>query len=265
MKYISSICAAATLVAAFSFSCSDDSTDSISDEELRQRVIEYLEPQPKTSIRLEVDHVAGLAPNQDVIDGLTARLGFLAKPITVDLQASLSSSDDGGWSFAELEALEAKSYNGPSQANEAVIHVMFVDGHYAQSATSNDVLGVAWANRTVVLFADTLKNTCTPDSSDDLKRRGLVEKACNATVIGTWLHELGHVIGLVNDGLDMVENHEDPDHPKHDADPSSIMYWQFDVAGIFDQVKGKVLADEDPVPSFSAACLADIEVVQSNP
>ncbi len=264
MKYNSIIFAAATFVAAFSFSCTDDSADSLSDAELRQRVAEYLEQEPKTSIRLEVDHVPGLAPNQDVIDGLTSRLGFLEKPVRVELQASLSSSNDGGWSFAELEAVAAKSYNGPKQSDEAVIHVMFVDGHYAQSATSTNVLGLAWDNRHIVLFADTLKTTCTPDSNDELKRRGLVEKACNATVIGTWLHELGHVIGLVNDGLDMVDNHEDPDHPRHDADPNSIMYWQFDVAGIFDLVKGKILADEDPVPSFSPACLADINAIQSN-
>lgn len=248
----------------FLFSCSDDAVETgPTDQELRDRVAGYLKPLPLTSIRLEVDQVAGKGPNQDVIDLVTSHLGYFDKPVSVDLDGTLAASGDGAWTFAELQALATASYGGPKTDDEAVLHVMFVDGRYAEHEDSAEVLGVAWENRHVVLFADTLQDACTPDNNDELKRRGLVIRACNATVAGTWLHEIGHVIGLVNNGLDMVTPHNDPNHPTHDADPDSLMYWQFDVAGTFDLVRGKILADEDPIPPLSAACLADIDAIQT--
>jgi hypothetical protein len=39
------------------------------------------------------------------------------------------------------------------------------------------------------------------------------------------VHELGHALGLVHNGLPMVEDHEDDDHPKHTIDENDVMFW----------------------------------------
>ncbi len=41
-------------------------------------------------------------------------------------------------------------------------------------------------------------------------------------------HEIGHTLGLVDNGVPMVQDHEDPDHANHTADPECIMYWAYE-------------------------------------
>jgi hypothetical protein len=41
----------------------------------------------------------------------------------------------------------------------------------------------------------------------------------------TLIHEIGHAIGLVNNGLPMVEAHQDADHGAHCNNPDCVMYW----------------------------------------
>ncbi len=232
------------------------------------RVANYIKPAPYTTVRLEVDVVSGREPVSDVVDELVVRLEpVLEKSVVVDMQVELEPGPDV-WSFEELRKVAAAQYDGPTHGEEVVIHVLIVNGSYGESTSDamvSNTLGLAWSNRNVVLFADALADACTPDNNEELRRRGLVERACNATFTGTWLHEIGHVIGLVDNGLPMVEPHADPDHPAHDDDPESIMYWAFDVANVFDQVRGKILEDEDPIPPFSDACLADIEALRNQP
>jgi hypothetical protein len=258
----------ATVALVAAVGCSDDTNPPNPNPGVYpERVASYIQGSPYTRLSLEVDSVAGLEPNQLVTDGVITRLSPLLDKDTVEVvfDQTVESNPNKEWTFADLKALASQHYDGPNASDQTVIHVLVLDGHYSETEGSERTLGLAWDNRHIVLFAETLKDTCSPDANDELKRRGLVERACNATLTGTWLHEIGHVIGLVNNGLEMVEVHNDPDHPHHDADPNSLMYWMFDVVGIFDEVKGKVLDDVDPIPSFGDACLADIDALKNAP
>ena len=42
----------------------------------------------------------------------------------------------------------------------------------------------------------------------------------------TLVHEFGHVMGLVDNGIPMVSDHLDPDHPRHCTNEECVMYWQ---------------------------------------
>jgi hypothetical protein len=44
----------------------------------------------------------------------------------------------------------------------------------------------------------------------------------------TLLHESGHAIGLVDNGLAMVRPHEDAQNKGHSSDARSVMYWKVD-------------------------------------
>ena len=39
------------------------------------------------------------------------------------------------------------------------------------------------------------------------------------------VHEIGHAVGLVNNGVPMSAPHEDQDHPKHTLNEDGVMYW----------------------------------------
>lgn len=268
MTYLRPTLAAVALAAA-AVACSEEPEPTPNgeghDDVAAARVASYIRGDAQTRLRLELDVAQGHDPDDELLDDLVSRFApLLDKPDGVAFARDevLEAAPGRAWTFDELEGFADEHYGGPEADDEAVIHVMILDGHYAESASSNGTLGLAWGNRHVVLFSETLRDLCEPSQNEELRKRGLVERACDASFTGTMLHELGHTIGLVNNGLDMVTPHNDPDHPTHSDDPESIMHWQFDVAGTFDLVKGKLLDDVDPIPPFSEGCLADVAALR---
>jgi hypothetical protein len=47
-------------------------------------------------------------------------------------------------------------------------------------------------------------------------------------------HEVGHILGLVNNGIPMQKAREDPDHRGHSSNPRSVMYWKVETGNIID-------------------------------
>ena len=65
------------------------------------------------------------------------------------------------------------------------------------------------------------------------------------------VHELGHLLGLVDNGIDMVEDHKDPDHGDHDVSDECIMYWAASTDSAVDLLLGGPL-------DFDDECRADV-------
>jgi hypothetical protein len=114
-----------------------------------------------------------------------------------------------------------------------------------------------------VVYKQRLEEVCETDAGDTLRRRGLVERVCNETELIIWTHEVGHVLGLVNFGLPMVEDHEDPDHEYHDHNEDCVMHWAFERRQAFEKIGDRFIDDEDVSLGFDEACLADIEAVRT--
>lgn len=250
-------------------SCSDDITDTTpmtSTGLSPERVAEYIQGSPKTSLRIDLDYVAGMEPNAEVQATFLEKVTPLidkADGIQISLDDTLTSRSGQSWTFEELVELANDNFDAPTSDTEAAIHVMAVDGFYGDNDSGYSTLGLAWSNRNIVLFRETIDTACSP--TEELQKRGLVERACNATLAATWIHEFGHAIGLVNAGLPMVVPHNSAEHPTHSNDPDSIMYWAIDTGAVFDLVKGKVLDDVDPIPPFGDACIADIDALRYAP
>ncbi|MAQ17938.1 MAG: hypothetical protein CMN30_24460 [Sandaracinus sp.] len=73
-----------------------------------------------------------------------------------------------------------------------------------------------------------------------------------------WTHEAGHVIGLVNTGIPMVEDHEDPDHPGHTTDEDGVMYWAYETASVSDLLLARMGTGSDRLFHWGPASLADV-------
>jgi hypothetical protein len=72
------------------------------------------------------------------------------------------------------------------------------------------------------------------------------------------LHELGHALGLVGEGVPMLRDHMDHAHPGHSASPDSVMYYR--VPMNTQQVVSGDLSDH-----FDSDDLADLAAARAHP
>lgn len=84
--------------------------------------------------------------------------------------------------------------------------------------------------------------------------------ACRRAEVGLLGHEIGHVLGLVNNGVEMVSDHEDPEHPNHTLDPECLMHWSYESSAVVSKVQAEVSAGvpAEEALGFCAPSLQDL-------
>ncbi len=171
---------------------------------------------------VEIDYVAGKAPPQSAINLLKTRLGeCLDKPGGIDIR--LDDQIPGGgspYTAEELVALRDQWKDAKHGDGQASAWMVYLDGRYSKS---DSVLGVALAGDTIAIFSDRVSA-----ASNILVSTNKIHEA----VI---VHEFGHLLGLVDNGIPMVTNHEDSQNQGHSNNDDSVMYWAvetFDIVGL---------------------------------
>jgi hypothetical protein len=253
------------LAFAFALACTpsasnvDAATDAPSSS-TRSRPERYIRGDLDMRLVIELDAVAGTTPRAAAQSELVSRLGtLLDKPggITVVSSDVISSRGaDHAWTFAELTALGDETFDDDTTPGTVVMHVMWIDGHDADDTSSGAVLGVSWGNLHIAMFHDTIERTCSGNVV-------LGERLCTETQYGVWLHEVGHTIGLVDDGIPMVTPHSDAAHGAHDSNSSCLMYWAYDGSAGLDLIQSALLGGSSGAPDFDANCLADVAAIRS--
>lgn len=118
------------------------------------------------------------------------------------------------------------------------IFVLVTEGDYYEK----DVLGVAYKNTSVALFDGIISSNS-----------GGIGQPSRTTVLSTVLkHELGHLLGLVDAGSEMQNNHLDEAHGKHCDNQQCLMYYKMQTKDILSVLLG------DNVPVLDANCEADL-------
>ncbi len=225
---------------------------------LLTRPLRYVRGDTDGRLVIEIDSVAGARPRVSVENDLVARLRtLLDKPAGVEIvhdDEIPSRGADHAWTNDELYALADETFDDAAPPGTIVMHVLWLDGHDADDTADGAVLGSAWANTHIAMFHRSIERTCSGDIL-------LSERLCAAAQYGVWLHEVGHTIGLVNNGLPLSTPHEDPAHARHDLEPGCVMYYAYEassgIGGIRDGLLGGTTPDFDP------ACLADIAAARA--
>jgi hypothetical protein len=233
-------------------------TSGVDTTQPASKVLEYLRSDPYPRLVLEVDAVPGFEPRASTRDQLETRLEqVLDKPagvvVTLDGQVA-SRGADHVWTFEELQALANQTFNLAVPTGTVKMHVLFVDGRYGSDAGT--VLGLAWEQQTIAIFRQSLDEQCgggTPLFGDTL---------CADAELAIWVHEVGHVIGLVDNGLPMTTNHEDGQHPAHDVSQDCVMYWAYEGDALISKLQDQLLGTGDTSLDFCPHCLADIAAVR---
>ncbi len=220
----------------------------------------YITSWTDSRLVFEVDSVPGMEPRLGSESELTERFAaLLDKPDGIEVvhdDALEARGDDYEWTPEELFELSSVYFDDDEPAGTVSIHVVFVDGRYLSPA-GGTVLGVAWGERYIAMFAQTIEQSCSQlPLLEELER-----DVCLAAEFGVWSHEVGHVLGLVNNGLEMQDNHEDEEHPHHESREGCLMYWAYDGPSFVDTTIARLGAGQAEI-DFCDGSLADIAAVR---
>ena len=77
----------------------------------------------------------------------------------------------------------------------------------------------------------------------------------------TLVHELGHAVGLVDNGVPLVSQHKDSAHGAHCTNESCTMYWLDEGASDAAEFARMYVTSGDTV-IFGDECLADVDALK---
>jgi len=106
---------------------------------------------------------------------------------------------------------------GRSTATEGNFFLVFLNGYYEQDGQKQEsVIGVNISGTTILaMFKPVIASTSTGFGA-------FVPKFVELT---TAVHEMGHALGLVNNGVSMHAAHQDEEHGKHCDEDECVMYY----------------------------------------
>lgn len=225
----------------------------------------YLKSDIATQLSFEIDHISGHAPKDAALSKFVAALqglhqeNLLRKPAGInfvldDTLAAPMAESDHAYSFAEVQQLVATHRNTQSNGNTAWAYILYLDGHDENDTNSGGTLGYAWGGDKFVMFPDTIAKYCNPGPLSNK------EKVCSTGEASVLVHEFGHLMGLVDNGLAMTSNHKDSEHGAHDSNQNCIMYWTVNGTDFLQNLTS-LLGSDPAVPAFDAQCKADMAAV----
>lgn len=218
------------------------------------------------TIALEIDYesgaepytgsVVGFGPIWDVTERhLDALFEGAGKSFVVprelsamqDIGAVAGEDHDADAIFALVEQHRDRP---PFDAGTVSYYVLWLDGRLvADGEVKDGVLGVAWVSAGVIAMFKPVIEGAGIDPTGASQR--YVEQV-------TLVHEIGHLAGLVDNGLTLTSDHRDDEHGAHCTNQDCIMYWTVEsTTGAVDYVQ-QSLTNPDVV-LWGDECLADAQ------
>jgi hypothetical protein len=136
-------------------------------------------------------------------------------PTELSSMQSINEANRSSWTITDLEVLANKYRTQPSSIDTGRFFVAFLNGYFNDNGTINqNIIGLN-VSRTPYIFI--FKQVITSSS------------AINSTKIfmeqSTLIHEMGHALGLVNNGVPLTTSHQDISNGKHCTNTLCVMYY----------------------------------------
>lgn len=147
-----------------------------------------------------------------------AHVPALQVPTDLTQMTAMAAQGRGDWTISDVLNLAAVHQAGASTAQAGRFFVAFVRGFYAEGGSrQSNVLGIqVTGTTTIAIFKDAIR-AASGNPSGTIAR--YMEQA-------TVIHELGHAIGLVNNGVPARSGHHDSAHGSHCANDNCVMNWE---------------------------------------
>lgn len=202
---------------------------------------EILKADRFTSLLVEIQYMAGAAPDAASVENLKAFLGtYCNKPSGISVVTrEIPADPKTTLSINEIYSIEKESRKEYSGNGRLVLYLLYTNGNFTQG----NVLGAAYQNTSAVLFSKTIT-----DNSGGIGQPSRTK--LETTVLQ---HEIGHLMGLVDTGTPMQTAHMDPDHANHCNNSTCLMYYASETTDVL----GFLLTSN--VPTLDANCIADLK------
>lgn len=194
------------------------------------------------SLTIEVDAVEGSEPSGEALGHLRTTLSSVSEADVGQRPVETFGKTKDRYSRGDLAALEDAHRDTASTGEATSLYVLVVNGSFGEN---ENALGVAYSASAFAIFRDKVESTGGLIGSPSRIERAVL------------VHELGHVLRLVNIGYDSPRGREDPEHPNHSQNEDSVMFWAVE-SDLISQVLGG-----PPPDTFDDADRADLEDIKA--
>ncbi len=186
---------------------------------------------------VEIMYMEGHAPTSESIENLQEYLqSVVRKPNGIDIiQKEISAGKQDSYSVDDIRNIEDENRELFNSETYMAISYIFLDGEYSGNSGDVKVLGVAYYNTSMAVFQETVI-----DNSGGLTQPSRTK--LESTIIN---HELGHILGLVNNGTPMVEDHMDDQHGNHCDNSNCLMNYSVETTDIVENLIGNSIPELD--------------------
>lgn len=204
----------------------------------------FLSDDKYTDLTIEIVSVEGYEPNQDALQNLKTFLEeTIHKPKGITFkQSTIESPQNLSYTAGDLRSLEEETRTSYAQRNHLTAYIFYADRGYVEDTENSKILGVAYSSTSMCIFKDAIN-----DYSGGIGQ--VSEEKLETTVL---IHEFCHVLGLVNFGTPMTQNHEDPTRPHHCDNENCLMYFESSTTDLLG------ILGSGEIPTLDSQCQADL-------
>lgn len=190
---------------------------------------------------IEVQYMPGYRPESDALQELQSFLEqrLNKSSITILEPEEIESGNQNSYSASDVRSIEREHRSLFSDENRLAAYILILDGEFDQG----NVLGIAHFNTSMALFGEVVDSV---SGGIGQPSRRVVE----ATILN---HEAGHLLGLVNNGTEMQEPHQDEENGAHCDVDSCLMYFAVNTSDFIANVFG------GSMPELDDLCIADLQ------
>jgi hypothetical protein len=195
---------------------------------------------------VEIQYMPGAEPRSASIENLRdfLELHLDKSSVTILDPREIPSGGQESYSASDVRALEDEHRENFTDGTTLASYAIFLDGEFEV----RNVLGIAYYNTSTAYFGETIARISG----------GVTQPSRTEIESTVFNHEYGHLMGLVNNGTEMQEDHHDSENGAHCTEQECLMYFSVNTTDFFANLF------DDSIPQLDDFCVADIEALKQN-